>query len=114
MDIEKMKNIVILKNLPSNMVDEAFIILKDNVKIHSKNVPNNKCKYEREKISFTKDKKYVIREAEMLIEDYIENIQKKQNMKNQIKIEDKYHRLRYLTFFLVFFLVLSIVSNWIV
>ena len=29
-----MKNMVILKNLPSNMVEEAFVVFKNNVKIH--------------------------------------------------------------------------------
>ena len=28
-----MKNMIVLKNLPSNIVDEAFVILKPNSKI---------------------------------------------------------------------------------
>ena len=30
MDISNMKNMVVLKNLPSNIVDEAIVILKNN------------------------------------------------------------------------------------
>ena len=30
---ESMKNIIVLKDLPSNIVDEAFVILKSNKKI---------------------------------------------------------------------------------
>ena len=35
MNSNQMKNIIVLKNLPSNIVDEAFIILKNNKKIKS-------------------------------------------------------------------------------
>ena len=34
MDSHSLKNMVILKDIPSNIVEEAFIVLKDNVKIH--------------------------------------------------------------------------------
>ena len=33
MEANKMKNMIVLKNLPSNIVDEAFVILKPNSKI---------------------------------------------------------------------------------
>ena len=33
MDISQMKNIVVLKNLPSNMVEEAIVVLKPNIKV---------------------------------------------------------------------------------
>ena len=44
MDIKSMKNIIVLKDLPSNVVEEAFVILKDNVKIHNKEIKNIKDK----------------------------------------------------------------------
>ena len=34
MEPNAMKNMVILKNLPSNIVEEAYIVLKDHAKIH--------------------------------------------------------------------------------
>ena len=34
MNMSDMKNMIVLKNLPSNLVDEAIIILKENKKIH--------------------------------------------------------------------------------
>ena len=33
MSTENMKNMVVLKNLPSNIVDEAIVILKPNIKL---------------------------------------------------------------------------------
>ena len=53
MDIKNMKNIIVLKDLPSNVVEEAFVILKDNVKIHKKKITNIKGK-EKEKSSITR------------------------------------------------------------
>ena len=42
MGIENMKNMVVLKNLPSNIVDEAIVILKPNVKLKSLDLAENK------------------------------------------------------------------------
>ena len=37
-----MKNMVVLRNLPSNMIEEAFVVLKNNVKIHRTEAIENK------------------------------------------------------------------------
>ena len=43
MEKEQMKNMIILKDLPSNIVDTAFIVFKDNVKVHKlQKIENNK------------------------------------------------------------------------
>ena len=76
MEISKMKNIVVLKNLPSNIVDEAIIILNNSdkakklQKIEAKQENNNI--YEKEE----KNKEQIIKEAEMVISDYISNLEK--------------------------------------
>ena len=38
MESSDMKNMVVLKNLPSNMVEEAIIIFKENQRITTKNL----------------------------------------------------------------------------
>ena len=40
MESSSMKNMVVLKNLPSNMVDEAIIIFKENSRIKTKDAIN--------------------------------------------------------------------------
>ena len=40
METSKMKNMVVLKNLPSNMIEEAIVIFKENSKIKAKDVIN--------------------------------------------------------------------------
>ena len=59
-----LKNMVVLKNLPSNIVEEAIIVLKTNKKI--KQVE----KIEKEKMTENKDTKtreddYILKEAEI-------------------------------------------------
>ena len=53
MNSENMKNMVVLKDIPSNIVEEAIIILKPNVKIKSLDIVDNKNK--RNKIIITKE-----------------------------------------------------------
>lgn len=113
MDINNMKNIVVLKNLPSNMVEEAFVILKSNVKIHKKHLVDNKeGKVINEEKNITKD--CVVKEAEMIIQEYIDKVEKNsfEIARNSIKINKKYKRLKALTIFLSIFSVLSTISSF--
>ncbi len=101
MDIEKMKNTVVLKNLPSNIVDEAIVILKPNIKLKSLNLSDNK-KSKKNKEKNTKDtKKYIINEAEMIISNYLSNIENEKRKISKInkKMETKYKRVRTLALF---------------
>lgn len=70
MQISKTENVIYLKEAESNMIDQAFIILKDNVKVNFLNI--NECeKY--------KDKMNIIKDVENLINYEIE--------KNNVEIE---------------------------
>ena len=103
-----MKNIIILKNLPSNMVEEAFVVFKDNVKIHKMQKIEKNKKIEKEEKPKTKD--YMIKEAEMIIQDYISKIEEKEYEigKGNKKLKEKYNRLKALTVFLGMFSILSL------
>ena len=98
-----MKNIVVLKNLPSNLVEEAIVILKSkrNVK---------KLEYIDKKETIKKDESnkdnYIIREAESVISSYINSIQKKENREESIKIKKKYKRLKIYSFIVTLFLII--------
>ena len=98
MDSENMKNMVVLKNLPSNIVEEAIVILKPNIKLKSfDTAPKNKKTVKTEN-----SKKYIINEAEMLVSNYISEMEndKKKSLKINKKIEDKYKRLKMISIFL--------------
>lgn len=108
METKIMKNMIVLKNLPSNMVEEAFVVFKDNVKIHRKEkVEKNKF---IEKEDRPKSKEYMIKEAEMIVQDYISRVEQSQfeiGSSNK-KLREKYNRLKALCIFLGMFSGLSL------
>ena len=67
------KNMIILKDLPSNIVKEAYVVFKSNkmIKKFQKINKNNEKKKEEEESN-----RYVVKEAEMLVLDYIEKVEK--------------------------------------
>ncbi len=93
----KMKNMIILKNLPSNLIEEAIVIVKStkkakhlekvDYKTSSKNTKYNiNSKIEKE------ENTYIIKEAENVILDYIKNVENKTkiNVEESINIKRKY------------------------
>ena len=110
MDIQNMKNMVVLKNLPSNLIEEAFVVLKDNVKVHKEELVGNKK--EDCKTNNIKSKDYVIKEAEMIVSEYISKIERKEfkGTKEKVKLEEKCRRLKYSTIFFAMFSGLSVIS----
>ena len=94
----QMKNMVVLKNLPSNIIEEAIIILKANKKV--KKVEYTK-KNEFQKMPLIQEEGYIVKEAEMIIENYLTEIEEKKNPKDKY-YEKKYNRLKYVSFTLAF------------
>ena len=114
MDKENMKNMVVLKDLPSNIVEEAIVILKPNVKFKSLDtVKTKKIKgKEKNKNSEKLDKnskKYLVNEAQMVISNYLYQIerQKKKTYSANKMIESKYKKTRIIAIFLGVALILS-------
>ena len=111
MDMSDMKNIVVLKNLPSNLIDEAIIVLKENKKVHKYLIANNKEKQENENNEMKNDNAYIVREAEMIIKSYMEKLeQKSPKWKNNIKkLEKRYENSIKLNFLLLFTTLLGVI-----
>lgn len=92
MESSNLKNMVVLKNLPSNIVDEAIIILKTNKKakrLQKIEKAKNKVDNENEK----KDKEYILREAEMIVNNYLMKIEKNES-ENTFNKDAKYNKLK--------------------
>lgn len=107
---EQLKNMVVIKNLPSNLIDEAFVILKNNKKIKSlERIETNNITKE------TKEKKddYIIKEAEMVISNFLTNIEKEKQHKeyNVKQIEEKYKRLKIITALLSIIILINAISS---
>ena len=113
MNTENMKNMLVLKDLPSNIVDEAIVILKPNVKLKSLDVSqNNNIKNKKTKTE--NPKKYIINEAEMLISNYISKIENDKNIKVNKRIEDKCKKLRITSIVLGIAFLASVFVWWVV
>lgn len=93
MEVSNMKNIVVLKNLPSNLVEEAIVILKTNKEAKKLEYIEKSSKVNIDKGNKTKE--YMIREAESVISSYISKIEdnKSEKMPN-VNIEKKYKKLK--------------------
>ena len=113
MKTSDMKNIVVLKNLPSNMVEEAIIILKQSQRIKQKELVDKGSKASSAEIQ-SKSKDYILKEAEMLVADYINKIEtKKKNEKNNRELAIRYKTLKSYCIISTAVLIISLIINFI-
>lgn len=111
MESSNMKNIVVLKNIPSNMVEEAIIIFKETQKIREKEFIEKNSKRNFGEIQL-KSKDYILKEAEMLVSDYIEKIENRNSTKKtETNINKKYRNLRKYSIISTVVLIISLIIN---
>ena len=121
MDTSNLKNIVVLKDLPSNLVEEAIVVLKENQKIEKlelidRNKKQIKQEQENTNHQSKNSKDYIIKEAQMLIAEYISKIENKNKRENQSvqKLNKKCKKLKLINDILVGCLAISILINFII
>lgn len=117
MEESKIKNMVVLKNLPSNLIEEAIVILKSNKKIKKlEKIDNEKENKRREngnketqKNEIKKD--FIVKEAEMLVSSYISKIENNNLAKKNTKIKEnkKYMKLKKYAYFSSFIIFLQFI-----
>lgn len=129
MDKDAVKNIIILKNLPSNIVEEAFVVVKPSLKVHKLDLIQdmkqieNMDKLEKGKgkefkkidiKNLEKENKYVIKEAESVLNSCVENLEKqlKGNYKAEKSYKIKYNRLKKLSFGITSLFLLYVVLSF--
>ena len=93
MEKNQMKNIVVLKNLPSNLIDEAIVILKSNRTAKKLEYIDKKENLNKEEFDKNKNN-YIIREAESVISNYINVIERREKRENNIKVSKRYRNLK--------------------
>lgn len=102
MQLSKMKNIIVLKGMASNVVEEAIVVLKPNVKIKQSEY-NTKQKWDIE----DKNKKMiVIKEAEDTINSYVKKIQKESKKAENKNLKMKYKFLQISNAILIFSIII--------
>ena len=87
----KMKNVVVLRNLPSNLVEEAFVDVKSRKVARSLECIDRK---NRKIDGDSKDDGYIVREAESVLSSYASFVEKKEGRKVDIGIKRKYDMLK--------------------
>ena len=110
------RNIIILKNLPSNLIDEAIIVVKNKKKLKEFNYTDMlNCKENngiiqgeikndiiRKIESMRKEQKnYIVKEAEVVVNSYIQKIEENLAYKKTDKIKKSYKKLKKLNFALI-------------
>ena len=106
METSKMKNMVGLKNFPSNMIEEAIVIFKENSKIKAKDVINKSNQLSQIQ---GKSKDIIFKEAEMLVNDYVKRVESSKNKKIfDKKINDKFLKKYSIVITILFIISLTI------
>ena len=93
MQNSNLKNIVVLKNLPSNLVDEAIVILKSNKNARMLQYIEKNSIIQNQDREICED--YIIKEAENVISAYISKIEKnKPTNRSGKNIENRYKKMK--------------------
>ncbi len=110
MNTNQMKNMIVLKNLPSNIVEEAIIILKNNKKIKSLDRVEKQTRNSTEKQS---SGEYIVKEAEIVIGNYLSKIEKEKQMKSYSvkQIENRYKRMKILSIVLGMIIIVNVIID---
>lgn len=131
MSRENTKNVIILKNLPSNLISEAILVVKDkkqvtnymrdaelneqrdvsNCKTSSNGIIYGDIKTEAlKKIENVKkeDRKYVIKEAEIVVSNYIKRIEDNLSDRKIDRLKKSYKKTKKLNVFLAMTTIISI------
>ena len=87
----EMKDMIVIKNLPSNIVEEAWVIIKPEVKNKEKELIK---RMKNSKINTKTENGYVLKEAETVIYDYLKNINSYEDKKKYNDIIKKYNKLK--------------------
>ncbi len=110
METSNMKNIVLLKDLPSNIIEEAIIILKSNININNIEKKRENVKVVAKAKNNSND--YIVKEAEMVVANYISSLEKPKQLEiNNIQLKKKYDRTKKLSLILSIISVIAIIIN---
>lgn len=102
---------VVLRNLPSNIVEEAFVVIKPNKELKQRDRIEMQKKETKGKKTQSQD--YVVKEAEMLISNYISSIEENRKKRNKEKLEKQYKKWKGIATVTSVLLFISIIFNFI-
>ena len=106
--MNNLKNMLILKDLPSNLIEEAYIVLNPNLKLQNNAIKEN---HENKKDNKILSKDYILEEAKYVLLNYISKLETKKEKVNIKLLEKKYRKLKKITIAtLISFLIYVIIT----
>ena len=91
--------------MASNIVEEAIVILKPNVKLKQKEFVDKNSRIEKRNVP----NDYVLKEAENVIINYIQKIENENRINRKLKRMKKYRFLQLTNIILIIMIILMIV-----
>ena len=112
MQTNNVKNIVVLKNLPSNIVEEAIVILKSNKYTKKfQMIEKNSNKELDDKEANGKD--YIIKEAEAILSTYINKVENNKYIdKTNKTLKERYKKLKKYSIIITILFAISFIINF--
>lgn len=104
MQNKKLKNTIVLKGMASNIVEEAIVILRPNIKLKQKEFIDKNNNIEKSSVA----NNYIVKEAENVILNYIEKIESKNNININKKKLKKYRFLQISNIILILILIITL------
>lgn len=111
MKISQMKNIIVLKDLPSNLVDEAIVILKNGSRVKNKEIvekSSNQSAWQNQE----GNSDIALKEAEYIVKNYMQTLEKpKESAPSVRKMKLQYQKLKLCTIFLALTAIVGIIIS---
>jgi hypothetical protein len=104
MQNNKLKNTIVLKGMASNVVDEAIVVLKPNVKLK---VPKTNGT-EREN---GKREEFILKEAENVVNEYVNRLKREEILKSHEDLKRKLMKVRIIALFLFVAFIVTLVCK---
>ena len=101
----KLKNIIVLKGMASNVVQEAIVVLKPNIDLENPRTYNK----EKNFVGKNNKKKSVVLEAEYVINNYIKEIENTSTKRKKRNLEKKYKISKIFNVILIVAFIISVV-----
>ena len=101
----KLKNIIVLKGMASNVVQEAIVILRPNIEFEK----CNSLYKNKENNLFNNKKKSVVSEAEYVINNYIKEIETTNSKRKSQRLEKRYKFSKILNVILFISFIISVI-----
>ncbi len=105
-----MKNMVVIKNLPSNIVEEAWVVIKPEVKNKEKELIK---RMKNNNLNSKTKTSYVLEEAQTVIADYLKNINSYKDKKRYDDIIKKYNKLKKVSFILFWVSLVMLILSFV-